>query len=68
MRIVRPRHSVAVIFPLHDHRGFGLKALRAWQQQRDAGAGRHHPATLRQQVAPLLRGLRRQRADFGDTD
>jgi hypothetical protein len=36
MRIVRPRHSVAVIFPLHDHRGFGLKALRAWQQQRDA--------------------------------
>lgn len=27
-------HSVAVIFPLHDNRGVGLKALRAWQQQR----------------------------------
>ncbi|NBS33028.1 MAG: hypothetical protein EBS83_09565 [Planctomycetia bacterium] len=31
---VRPNHSVAVIFPLHDNRGFGLQALRAWQQQR----------------------------------
>lgn len=27
-------HSVTVIFPLHDNRGVGLKALRAWQQQR----------------------------------
>jgi len=31
---VRPNHSIAVIFPLHDNRGFGLQALRAWQQQR----------------------------------
>ena len=31
---MRPNHSVAVIFPLHDNRGFGLQALHAWQQQR----------------------------------
>lgn len=31
---MRPRPSIAVIFPLHDNRGVGLKALRAWQHQR----------------------------------
>lgn len=33
---MQSNHSVAVIFPLHDNRGVGLKALRAWQQQRHA--------------------------------